>query len=1196
MLEKFLNENPQVKRQLENVLSQDGKESSDLFDLLRSFEGFTTYFRNFHENRQNLYSDEDKFSTIAHRLIHENLPKFIDNIRIFDKAKTAGLDIDAIQNQLQQERLLEDIFSIEYFSETLTQRGIDDYNYILGGRSVDPGKPNIRGVNSFINNDINQKAENKKDRIPVMKPLYKLPLFERTSSSFRYEPISDDKDLINRIKSFYYNDLLQYLDETEADAEPVNILDRLKDMLTNISDYRTGLYVNGGLTLTQISAKIFGNWNYIGNALSEYYDKHVDPPKTDKKGNRKPVTKKQEEDKRKWLKQKLFPVTLIEAALTEYKAKETSEEQKSKITDTTICDFIKKCGAEECGKNDLFDRIAQKLTEKNEKGKTVEELLNTDYASSKKLMQDKPKTLLIKNFLDAIQGNSDDITAGLLHFIKTLKPRDEVSDKNETFYSEFEKYYKALSEVTPLYNKARNYLTQRPYSTEKVKLNFENSTLLDGWDENKEADNSCVMFRKDGFYYLGIMDKKHRKVFNEYPKASNGESSYEKMIYKLLPGANKMLPKVFFAELNKKHFNPPDEILRIRNTASHSKNGNPQEGFTKAPFSKADCHKYIDFCKASIAKHWDWNSFGFAFSSTNQYEDSSDFYKEIEQQGYKISFTNVPEKYITQLIDEGKLYLFKIHNKDFSEKKKGNGKDNLHTLYWKMLFDERNLKDLVFKLNGEAEVFFRQKSLRYNEEIWQSGHHPELKDRKGFPFISNKRFAQDKLQFHVPITLNFKSEGTENINRDVNAMLQNNPDVHIIGIDRGERNLLYVSVINQQGEIKEQFSLNEVQTEHNGRIFRKDFQSLLEKRGDDRDKARKDWQTIESIREIKEGYLSHVVHNIAQLILKYNAIIVMEDLNFGFKRGRQKVEKQVYQNFEKMLINKLSYLVFKDRNPDEPGGVLRAYQLANKFESFKKLGKQSGIIFYVPAAYTSAIDPVTGYVQYLYPLKQGDSIEKAKAFYKNFKSIHFNPEKKSFGFVFDYNDFNNIRFEGKPDWKVCTSNTERYAWNKSFNNGKGDQEEVKVTEQLELLLGEYQIPYGSGDDIRDAIVNVKDINKEKTAKMFFSKLNHLLNTTLKLRHNNGKKGTEEQDYILSPVEPFFDSRQEAAKPAEQQKLPVDADANGAFNIARKGLYLLTEKLNKMSLEDFEKTKLSNEEWLTCAQGQCRCQERPEGQP
>ena len=53
----------------------------------------------------------------------------------------------------------------------------------------------------------------------------------------------------------------------------------------------------------------------------------------------------------------------------------------------------------------------------------------------------------------------------------------------------------------------------------------------------------------------------------------------------------------------------------------------------------------------------------------------------------------------------------------------------------------------------------------------------------------------------------------------------------------------------------------------------------------------------------------------------------MEDLSYGFKKGRFKVERQVYQKFETMLINKLNYLVFKDISITENGGLLKGYQL-----------------------------------------------------------------------------------------------------------------------------------------------------------------------------------------------------------------------------------------------------------------------------
>jgi hypothetical protein len=103
---------------------------------------------------------------------------------------------------------------------------------------------------------------------------------------------------------------------------------------------------------------------------------------------------------------------------------------------------------------------------------------------------------------------------------------------------------------------------------------------------------------------------------------------------------------------------------------------------------------------------------------------------------------------------------------------------------------------------------------------------------------------------------------------------------------------------------------------------------------------------------LKLGYLSLAVKEIVDLAIHHNAIIVMEDLNYGFKSGRQRIEKNVYQQFEKALINKLSFVVDKNKMNQR-----NATQLSAPFESFEKIGKQTGIVYYVSASYTSKICP-----------------------------------------------------------------------------------------------------------------------------------------------------------------------------------------------------------------------------------------------
>ena len=225
--------------------------------------------------------------------------------------------------------------------------------------------------------------------------------------------------------------------------------------------------------------------------------------------------------------------------------------------------------------------------------------------------------------------------------------------------------------------------------------------------------------------------------------------------------------------------------------------------------------------------------------------------------------------------------------------------------------------------------------------------------------------------------------------------------MNIIGIDRGERHLLYYTVINQKGVILEQGSFNSITSKikNSSNTITFDYQEALDTKEKERDKARKSWDTIENIKELKEGYLSQVVHKLSQLIIQHNAIVVLEDLNMGFKRGRFKVEKQVYQKFERALIEKLNYLVDKNKIFGEAGHYLNAYQLTAPFESFQKLGKQSGILFYTTASYTSKTDPISGFIKdrnISY-----SNVPDSQTFWKNtFTNIVYNKVENRFEFTY----------------------------------------------------------------------------------------------------------------------------------------------------------------------------------------------------
>lgn len=1097
-------------------------------ELIKEFNSFTTYFTGFHENRKNMYSADEKSTAIAYRLIHQNLPKFIDNMRAFEKVQNSPVQdkfeillSDNGLGSIIQVMAIEDMFKIGYFNETLTQIGIDKYNHLIGGYTHEEGKEKIKGLNEYINL-YNQTAK-KEHRIPKLKPLFKQILSDRSSASFIPDEFTNDNEVLESIEIFY-----QEINEQVVNKK-VQGEHSLIELLHNLSEYDlTKIYIRNDSSLTDISQKMFADWGIFQKGMNRQYDVNY-------KGKQKIGTEKYEEEQKKHFNnQDSFSIGYINECLLQL---ETAFHLK-------VEDYFRLSTEKTAESDTPFTLLSEKYD-------SVRELLNTPYPKEMNLAQDQSNVDKIKEFLDVLKS--------IQWFIKPLLGKGNEADKDERFYGEFSALWITLDQITPLYNKVRNYMTRKPYSKDKMKLNFENSTLLDGWDVNKEADNGSIIFRKDGLYYLGIMNKKHNKIFKKTFESTT-EPCFEKMEYKLLPGANKMLPKVFFSNSRMAEFKPSNQLLENYRNDTHKKGDK---------FNLSHCHELINFFKSSINKHEDWKQFGFQFSDTNRYEDLSGFYREVEHQGYKISFKSIPESYISQLVDEGKLYLFQIYNKDFSPNSKGT--PNLHTLYWKMLFDAENLKNVVYKLNGQAEVFFRKKSIKDENIITHKANQAinnknelNLKKQSTFNYdiVKDKRYTVDKFQFHVPITMNFKARGLNNINTEVNQWIQKSTDIHIIGIDRGERHLLYLTLIDNKGNIKQQFSLNEIVNEYEGKTYKTDYHKLLDNREGSRDDARKNWKTIETIKELKEGYLSQVIHKISELMVQYNAIVVLEDLNMGFMRGRQKVEKQVYQKFEKMLIDKLNYLVDKKKHSTELGGTLYAYQFTNKFESFQKMGKQSGLLYYVPAWNTSKMDPVTGFVN-LFDTRY-ENMEKAKTFFNKFDCITYNAHKDYFEFAFDYNKF-TVKAEGtQTQWTICTNEERIETFRNAEKNSQWDNREIVLTNAFIKLFDQYGIDYKT---------NIKEAISLQSEKVFFERLLHLLKLTLQMR--NSITGTD-IDYLISPVAncegEFYDSR------TASTTLPQNADANGAYNIARKGMWVV-EQIKETA--DLKKLKLaiSNKEWL-----------------
>ena len=287
-------------------------------------------------------------------------------------------------------------------------------------------------------------------------------------------------------------------------------------------------------------------------------------------------------------------------------------------------------------------------------------------------------------------------------------------------------------------------------------------------------------------------------------------------------------------------------------------------------------------------------------------------------------------------------------------------------------------------------------------------------------------------------------------------------------------------------------------------------------------------------------------------------------MNSGFKNSRIKIEKQVYEKFEDSLIKKLSYLIDKNEtDKNQEGGSLNGYQLA--MPDNKKDYIQNGILFYVSPYLTSKIDPVTGFANLFTSKTKID-----KEFIKKFKSINYNESENYYEFTFSYDDFILKNNYIKKEWGLC-SNGERI---KSFKNDKQKWEykTINLTQEFKNLFQKYGI---RENNIKEDILNVSNSN-------FFNEKNGfamLFNLMLQMR--NSIPNTEE-DYIISPVKNnegiFFDSRN------CNENQPNNADSNGAYNIARKGLMLI-ERIKKADENQLDKLdlKITKEDWLNYIQ-------------
>ena len=170
--------------------------------IIKDFYNWTTYFTGFNDNRKNVYTEKEHSTSIAYRIIHENLPKFLDNIKRYEKAREIGIDFSEVQDHFKVN--LDELFTLKEFNQCLNQEGIDKYNQVRGGQGQENNEKD-QGINEKINlyaqqleNQMKQADDERKRELQKQKrqvrsckleDLYKQILSDRNIASFRLDDL-----------------------------------------------------------------------------------------------------------------------------------------------------------------------------------------------------------------------------------------------------------------------------------------------------------------------------------------------------------------------------------------------------------------------------------------------------------------------------------------------------------------------------------------------------------------------------------------------------------------------------------------------------------------------------------------------------------------------------------------------------------------------------------------------------------------------------------------------------------------------------------------------------------------------------------------------------------------------------------------------------------------------------------------------
>lgn len=1088
-------------------------------EALKRLQRYTTYLRPYMDTRARIYSENGGGNTIPNRIVDDNLPIILANVKAFklmpqDIRDATKAIFDTVNPAWAQS--IDEVFMLSYGCLLNAQSAIDAYNALIGGISAEDGS-RIQGLNELVNLHNQQLPRDRQDkRLPRFRQLKKQILSEHETLSWVPQALQSDAEV------------MQVLDTIHEAYKGFN-----GDSLLAVSEADPRKTYIRADRLAAFSKVTFKDWRKAADCIkSALRDQNPRKAREGEEGYEKRIDKL-------FKSRESFSLQEI---LDAVRAKHPTEDL------TGLSAHIKVLlAAAEVNHSRMLSKTGE-----TDGGEPLRQ---------QKEDKDNARTA-IRLWLDTL--------IELCNIAAWFDTKDDADDKDPDWYDNAVYPWQDFRPVlTKGYNAVRNYLTRKPFSTEKLRIYFGAPGLLSGWAESKLPVSRGVILKKDGTPYLGILID--NKLFDDAPEDRN--SPWSKLHVLRIAGASKSLAKVFQDKSedgsgNLATYKPSKAVLDLY-LATKRKERKASE------YTPDEVKMMIEFYQGCLEKNANWSAMGITTRPAGEYKSMAEFFEDVDKQDFAPTLVGIEENYIEEAVSDGRLLLFQITCQDMSPAH--HGKDGNHKVILEEMLSERNMAERYIKLLGDAAVYFRPKSLprkvTHPAGIPIANKNPDAKTPTrtlAYDLIKDRRYTEDRWMLHLPVMLNPKADpkGENAINGLVNQYIREHPDMYVLGINRGERNLLSVAVTAPDGTIVEQRNLN---------VFDGyDYRKALTAREKKRDAQQKNWEQQTAIKDLKTGYLSRAVGEIVRLVKKYHCAVVLENLDMEFRDKRKKFEREVYARFEAALVGRLGLLMDKD-DEDRLHSALQLTRLGQTAGE-RTRWNQNGIVFFLSPAWITKTDPLTGFANRLNTRYENG--EKARAFIRAFDLIRYNSATDRFEFHFRYENFHAGKSAGDPSRTWCVETYgERIENTSDEKNGSPKDVHHDITAELKTLLGNQSVEYLTGRDIREDLAG-------KLSAAAWDEFYKCLRLTL--QNTNWDSDTREYSVIGCTAlnGEFYDSRY------APETMPKDADVSAARCLAMKA-HMAMRNIREYDVQDPPrtntgkivpvKTYVTDEEWFLSVQ-------------